>query len=74
MTRKRNSNKDLIRKACLQVIENPDSKLRERLQAASILEKLVRLKALASKEKKKSIYKKRVTSDTVSRIDDLLAN
>ena len=72
MSRYRNSNKELIRKVCLEVIESPDSKLRERLQAASMLEKLVRFKALASKAKNKSTYKKRINDDTMGRIDDLL--
>lgn len=53
------NNKSAIRIACLQVIENPNAKPREKLQAASILEKLMKHKDLASARKaKKAVARK----------------
>ena len=46
MTLGTKTNKTLIRNACVKILENPDAKPREILQAAAILEKLVRTNVL----------------------------
>ncbi len=68
----RNSTKSIIRRACIQVIENPNAKPREKLQAAAILEKMQRTKDLAALRKRKNSQTNLVTLAKNGRIDDIL--
>jgi hypothetical protein len=47
------SSKRLIRQACVQIIEDPTAKPNQKLQAATLLEKLLRYKTLAPGRRKK---------------------
>jgi len=59
--------KYLIRKACLQVLDNPKSSPNAILKAAAILERLQRIKGLAAKKRNR----KRQNADG-ARINELL--
>ena len=66
------SSKRWIRQACVEVIKNEKASVRQKLQAASILEKLARAKDLARADKRKLKSNKRVKSDTMCQIEDIL--
>ena len=66
------SSKRLIARACRQVLDNPKASVREKLQAASLLEKIVRLKDLASHRRAKQKKVKNSPSAKSDRLADLL--
>ena len=68
----RRSTKRLINKRCRQVLENPLSTQKEILQAAQILEKIIRLKELGSARKRTKPLLQRAKSSETGRLDDLL--
>lgn len=59
----------ILRRMCLQIIEDPKSKTREKLQAAALLERVMRL---SPRRKVKNGQPKKGASDTNGRIDGIL--
>ena len=62
----------VISRACREVIDNPKASPKEKLRAATILEKLVRAKDLASKERKRNLRQSKTVTDINGRIGDIL--
>ena len=62
----------VISRACREVIDNPKASPKDKLRAATILEKLVRAKDLASKERKRNLRQSKTVTDINGRIGDIL--
>lgn len=66
------TSKGLIREACREILENPAAKPREKLQAATLLEKLLRFKELARARKSKMRVSKNGQMDKNGQLNDIL--